>query len=212
MKFNHNHLSWINRHDMAINTDLYELTMMAGFLDKGMVNKRVCFEYFFRELPPDTGFAVFTGLDQVLKYIEDLHFNNSDLEYLRSLHIFTSGFIDWLSGWRCECDLWAVSEGSVVFPNEPLLRIEGPLGQAQLLETFLLNAINYSTLIATKAARICMAAEGDPVIEFGLRRAHGPDGALSGSRAAYIGGCCGTSNCLAGKIYGIPVSGTGIRW
>jgi len=200
--------SRFHQHNMAIHTDLYELTMLAGYLDSGLHRMPVCFEYFFRELPPDTGYAVFCGLDPLIHYFETLRFKSSDIDYLFSLNLFNKNFLKWLSSWRFNCDVWSVEEGSVVFPNEPLIRVEGSLGEAQLVESFLLNAINYPTLVATKASRICMAAGKTPVMEFGLRRAQGPDGALTGARAAFIGGCIGTSNCLAGKRYGIPVRGT----
>ncbi|NLZ43355.1 MAG: nicotinate phosphoribosyltransferase [Clostridia bacterium] len=197
----------MERKDMALLTDFYELTMMYGFWKKGRENRRVCFEYFFRELPPHNGFALFAGLDQVLAFINNFSFTDEDLRYLRQVGL-PDEFLAYLRSFRLEIDLWAVPEGTVVFPYEPLVRVEGPLASAQLLEAFLLNALNYPTLVATKAARICYAAEGDPVLEFGLRRAQGPDGGVTGSRAAYIGGCVGTSNALAGQIYGIPVKGT----
>lgn len=199
---------WVKRENMFLLTDLYELTMMAGYLEEDMNNTHVSFEYFFRNLPKDTGFGIFAGLEQVLSFLDNLYVDQSDIDYLASLDIFPSSFLDWLSTWQCTCDAWSIPEGTLVYPNEPLFRIEGPLGQAQLLETFVLNALNYPTLIATKSARVCLAAEGDPVMEFGLRRAQGPDGGLIGSRSAYIGGCIGTSNCLAGKTYQIPVMGT----
>ncbi|NIA06567.1 MAG: nicotinate phosphoribosyltransferase [Actinobacteria bacterium] len=196
------------RKDLALLVDLYELTMAAGYKAIGRSEQRACFEYFFRELPPDTGFAVSAGLEQLLEFLEQLCFSEEDLEYLESTAIFSRGFLDYLRDFTFSGNVWAVPEGTVVFPGEPLVRVEGPLGQVQLIETFLLNTLNYATLVATKAARICLAAEGDPVMEFGLRRAHGPDGGLSGSRAAYIGGVSSTSNVLAGKEYGIPISGT----
>ncbi|MBN1297354.1 nicotinate phosphoribosyltransferase [bacterium] len=199
---------WLHRRSAALLTDLYELTMMAGYQRENMTAMPVSFEFFFRDLPPDTGFAVFAGLEQLLDYIDNLRFEPSDIAYLRGLDLFPEPFLAWLRTWRCTCDIWAVPEGTLVFPDEPILRVEGPLGEAQLLETFILNALNYPTLIATKAARVCIAADGDPVMEFGLRRAQGPDGGLIGTRAAYIGGCAGTSNCLAGKMFGIPVMGT----
>lgn len=192
----------------ALLTDFYELTMMAGYHHHGMNRQHAVFEYFFRELPHHTGFAVFAGLEDLLQDMESLSFDDSSIDWLGSLGVFEEDFLRWLSDFRFSCDVWAVPEGTVVFPDVPLLRVRGPIGQAQLLETLILNRLNYQTLIATKAARVCFAAEGDPVIDFGLRRAQGPDGGVSGSRAAYIGGCVGTSNVLAGKIYGIPVKGT----
>ncbi|MHB1345117.1 MAG: nicotinate phosphoribosyltransferase [Thermoleophilia bacterium] len=199
---------WARREDLALLTDFYELTMMNGYWRTGRQQLTASFEYFFRELPAHTGFAIAAGLEQLLDLVENLHFTADDLSYLASLGTFDSGFIDYLRTFRPTVSIDAVPEGTVVFPNEPLLRIEGPLAEAQLLETAVLNALNYPTLIATKMARIRLAAEDDRVMEFGLRRAQGPDGGLSGSRAAHIGGADATSNVLAGKLFGIPVSGT----
>jgi nicotinate phosphoribosyltransferase len=199
---------WFRREGLALLTDLYELTMMAGYVRHGLAERRTSFDYFFRALPPHAGFAVAAGLDPLLDYLERLRFEEDDIEYLRSIELFDEEFLRTLRDFRVTLDINAVPEGALVYPNEPILQVEGPLFQAQLVESALLNFMNYQTLIASKAARICLAAEGDPVIEFGLRRAHGPDGAVSGSRAAYIGGCVSTSNVLAGKTYGIPVAGT----
>ncbi|HPK00614.1 MAG TPA: nicotinate phosphoribosyltransferase, partial [Candidatus Hydrogenedentes bacterium] len=199
---------WCQREGMALLTDLYELTMVAGFWKEQRANQRVCFEYFFRRLPPHAGFAVAAGLEPFLQYLENLHFSSDDLAYLRTLNLFDDAFLAYLRDFRPSLTVRAVPEGTLVFPYEPILQVEGSVLEAQFVETALLNTLNYQTLIATKAARICLAAEGEPVMEFGLRRAHGPDGGLSGSRAAYIGGCSSTSNLLAGKVYGIPVSGT----
>ncbi len=199
---------WVHREGLALLTDWYELTMMGGYHSAGKGGERACFEYFFRELPPHNGFAVAAGLEAFLDYYENLKFEDDDIRYLKESGCFRESFLSSLRSFRPSCDIWAVPEGTVVFPLEPMIRVEGPLFEAQLLETFLLNAINYPTLIATKAARICQVAGDDPVSEFGLRRAQGPDGGLSGSRAAYIGGCAGTSNVLAGKLFDIPVKGT----
>lgn len=199
---------WVQRRNMALATDLYQLTMLTGYLKTGAHEKRAAFEYFFRALPPHAGFAVFAGLEPLLSGIQGMRFTGSDLAYLRETLGFDREVISYLKSFRPEVDVWAAPEGTVVFPHEPLVRVEGPLAAAQLVETFLLNALNYPTLIATKAARVCLAAQGDPVMEFGLRRAQGPDGGLSGARAAYIGGCSASSNVLAGKIYGLPVRGT----
>lgn len=199
---------WFRREGMALLTDLYQLTMMAGYWKHGRMGQRTSFDYFFRSLPPHSGFAISAGLEPFLDYLEALRFDETDLDYLASLGRFEAEFLEVLRDFRITLDVSAVSEGSAVFPYEPLLQIEGPIFQTQLVETALLNFLNYQTLIATKAARICQAAEGEPVLEFGLRRAHGPDGGVSGARAAYIGGCVGTSNVLSGKVYGIPVSGT----
>ena len=202
------HPSWTKREGLALLTDLYQLTMMHGHWKEGRAHFDVCFEYFFRALPPHAGFGVMAGLDPLLAYLENLRFLPDDIDYLRSLGMFDEGFFQYLKDFRLTCTVRAVPEGTLVFPHEPLIQIEGNIFETQLIETALLNIMNYQTLIATKAARVCLAAERDPVMEFGLRRAHGPDGGLSGSRAAYIGGCTSISNVLAGKVYGIPVSGT----
>jgi len=199
---------WYRRERLGLFTDFYELTMMAGYLNEGRAGQQVAFDYFFRNLPPHAGFGIAAGLEPFLDYVENLRFTEDDIEYLRSLKIFNEDFFDYLLNFRPSCCVRAIPEGSLVFPHEPVVQVSGSIFEAQLLETALLNMLNYQTLIATKAARICLAANGDPVIEFGLRRAHGPDGGLSGSRAAYIGGCVSSSNVLAGKVYGIPVSGT----
>lgn len=200
--------SWFRREGVALLTDFYQLTMMAGYWKDKRTERQVCFDYFFRTLPPHTGFAVAAGLDSFLDYLEHLRFTEDDLDYLESLHSFDPSFLEYLRTFAPRCTVRAVPEGAVVFPNEPVIQVEGPIIGAQLVETALLNMINHQTLMATKAARVCLAAENDPVLEFGLRRAHGPDGALSASRAAYIGGCSSTSNVLAGKVYGVPVAGT----
>lgn len=199
---------WFRREGLALLTDFYELTMMAGQWSEQRADQRVTFNYFFRSLPPHTGFAVFAGLEPFLDYLTNLQFEEDDIAYLRSLNIFGEGFLGHLKAFRPTCSVQAVPEGTPVYPYEPILQIEGSIFETLIIESALLNILNYQTLIATKAARICLAASGDPVMEFGLRRAHGPDGAVSASRAAHIGGCNTTSNVLAGKIYGIPVSGT----
>jgi nicotinate phosphoribosyltransferase len=199
---------WFRREGLALLTDFYELTMMAGQWREKRAGQRVTFNYFFRSLPPDAGFAVFAGLESFLDYMEHLRFGEDDIEYLDSLGIFAPDFLNHLRDFRPDCTVEAVAEGTLVYPYEPILQIEGTIFEAMLIETALLNLLNFQTLVATKAARICLAANGDPVMEFGLRRAHGPDGGVSGSRAAYIGGCNATSNVLAGKSFGIPVSGT----
>lgn len=200
--------SWFCREGFALLTDFYQLTMMAGYWKDGRTERQVSFDYFFRSLPPHTGFAIAAGLDGFLSYLERLQFTEDDLAYLASLDAFDSAFLEYLRDFKPSCTVRAVPEGTVVFPNEPVIQVEGPMIEAQLVETALLNMVNHQTLIATKAARVCLAAETDPVLEFGLRRAHGPDGGLSASRAAYIGGCASTSNVLAGKVYGVPVAGT----
>ncbi len=199
---------WHRREGLALLTDLYELTMMAGYLYDDRLDQRVSFDYFFRSLPPDSGFALCAGLEDVLDYVENLRFAPDDIEYLRSLNLFQPRFLEHLAQFTPKLTLRAVPEGAPVFPHEPVVQVEGTLFEGQLVETALLNFMNHQTLIATKAARVCLAASGDPVLEFGLRRAPGPDGGLSASRAAHIGGCTLTSNVLAGKIHGIPVGGT----
>jgi nicotinate phosphoribosyltransferase len=199
---------------LALLTDQYELTMAAAYWKNGLAEVEAAFQMFFRRLPFQGGFVVMAGLEPVLELLGRFRFTRSDLDYLATLKdnaghpLFEEAFLRYLEELRFSCDVDAVEEGTVVFPNEPLIRVRGPIVQAQLLESAILNVLNYQSLIATKAARCCLAAKGDPVIEFGLRRAQGPDGAISASRAAYIGGCAGTSNTLAGKVFGIPVMGT----
>ena len=189
-------------------TDLYELTMMAGYYAQGKQSQPAVFEYFFRRLPQHTGFAVFAGLDDLLDDLAEFRFSESDIEYLTSLGTFPEPFLNQIPDFRFEGDLWAPPEGTPVFPYEPIARVHAPLAQAQLLETLLLCRLNYQTLIATKASRVRYAAEEDPVLEFGLRRAQGPDGGMSGTRAAIIGGCDSTSNTQAGKCFGVRAVGT----
>lgn len=195
-------------------TDLYQLTMAYGYWKLNIHEREAVFHQIFRKQPFKGDYSVACGLATVIEFLQNWHFADDDLRYLQGLNaqngqpLFTSEFLDYLRQLRFTCDVDAVSEGTVVFPHEPLLRIKGPLLQCQLIESTLLNILNFQTLIATKASRVCEAAQGDAVLEFGLRRAQGPDGALSASRAAYIGGCAATSNVLAGKKYGIPVSGT----
>ncbi|GAB6089605.1 nicotinate phosphoribosyltransferase [Spirochaeta dissipatitropha] len=188
-------------------TDFYELTMMQGYLQQDH-NPEVVFEYFFRRAPFDSGYAVFAGLEPLLRSIERLSFSNDDIQYLNSLKMFSDDFLSYLSNYRFSGSIYAAREGSIVFPREPIIRVHAKLAEAQLLEGLILNTINFQTLIATKAARITHASRNGSILEFGLRRAQGPDGALSASRAAFIGGARATSNTLAGKLYGIPVRGT----
>jgi nicotinate phosphoribosyltransferase len=193
---------------MALLTDLYQLTMVGGYVEEGKKDQWANFDYFFRKVPDDGGFCVVAGLEDLVQLLRDLHFTQEDLTYLDGLGIFSQEVLRYLEGFRFSGDLWAVPEGTVVFPHEPLIRVRAPLPEAQLIETALLNVMNFQTLIATKAARVCWAANGAPVVDFGLRRAHGPNGGLMASRAAFIGGAEGTSNVLAGRMYGIPVRGT----
>ena len=189
-------------------TDLYELTMLAGYYAMGKQDQPAVFEYFFRKLPQHTGFAVFAGLDGLLSDLSDFRFTDSDLEYLNSLGLFPSNFKDQIRDFRFLGELWAPPEGTPVFPYEPIVRVHAPLAQAQSIETLLLCRLNYQTLIATKASRVKYAAEDDSVMEFGLRRAQGPDGGMSGTRAAMIGGCDSTSNTQAGKCFSVQAVGT----
>ena len=189
-------------------TDLYQLTMMHGYLMNGSQNKEAVFDVFFRTLPFKGGYALAAGLEQVVEYIENLSFGSDDLAYLRSLNLFNKEFIQELENFRFTGDIDAIPEGTPVFPYEPLLRIKGRIFETQLLETAILNLVNFETLIATKASRVVAAADGGPVMEFGLRRAQGPDAGVLGARAAFIGGCKSTSNVQAGMKHGIPVSGT----
>ena len=199
---------------LALLTDLYELTMAYGYWKSGMAEREAVFNLYFRKHPFQGGFTVAAGLAPLVDFVRGFQFDDSDLEYLRSLHgadgaaLFEIGFLDALERMEFRCDIDAVPEGTVVFPQEPLVRVRGPLLQCQILETALLNIVNFQSLIATKAARVCQAAHGEAVLEFGLRRAQGVDGGLSASRAAYVGGCAATSNVLAGKLFGIPVKGT----
>lgn len=204
----------IYKPSLALLTDLYQLTMSYAYWQKGLDKREAVFHLFFRRPPFKGGFTVAAGLEWVVQFLENFQFDESDLQYLAQLKspdgspLFAPQFFQYLRDLRFSCDIDAVPEGTVVFPYEPLIRVQGPLIQCQILESILLNLVNFSTLIATKAARMCIAAQGDSVLEFGLRRAQGIDGALSASRAAYIGGCDSTSNVLAGKLFGIPVKGT----
>ncbi len=199
---------------LALFTDLYQLTMAYGYWKTGVAETRASFSLFFRKAPFQSGYTIAAGLGPAVEYLSGLKFHDDDLEYLATLtgnddeRLFEDEFLEYLRRFEWTCDVDAIPEGRVVFPNEPLLRVTGPIAQAQLVETPLLNLVNFQTLIATKAARVCWAAGDEPVIEFGLRRAQGPDGGLSVARAAYVGGCVGTSNLLAGKTYGVPVRGT----
>jgi nicotinate phosphoribosyltransferase len=200
--------------NLTLLTDLYELTMACAHWKAGTGQQESVFHLFFRRNPFKGGFSIACGLASAVDYLRDFRFEEDDLAYLASLMgndgnvLFERGFIDALRTLPFTCDIDAIPEGTVVFPHEPLVRVRGPMIQAQLLETTLLNLVNFQTLIATKAARVCLAAETDAVLEFGLRRAQGIDGGITASRAAYVGGCAATSNVLAGKLYGIPVKGT----
>lgn len=190
-------------------TDFYQLTMMSGYLEAGKDKQNSVFELFFRKIPQQGAFCLLSGLEPALEYLENLQFSDEELGYLASLKMFNQAFLDQLKSFRFRGTVWAIPEGTVVMPHQPLMRIEASLPEAQLIESALLNMINFNTLIATKAARVVSAAGSESqVLEFGLRRAQGPDGAMSASRAAFVGGCVATSNSLAGMRYGIPVRGT----
>lgn len=193
--------------NLTLLTDFYELTMMQGYF-KNKSNETVIFDAFYRSNPSGNGYAICAGLDQMIDYIKNLHFSEDDIEYLRSQKIFDEDFLDYLSKFRFTGDIYAIPEGTVVFPMEPLVKVIAPIMEAQLVETAILTLINHQSLIATKAARVVYAAKGDGVMEFGLRRAQGPDAGTLGARAAVIGGCIGTSNVLAAKLYGVPALGT----
>ncbi|SCI75512.1 nicotinate phosphoribosyltransferase [uncultured Roseburia sp.] len=193
--------------NLTLLTDLYEITMMQGYFETGNQDI-VVFDTFYRETPSGGGYAVAAGLEQVIDYVKTLQFTPDDIRYLRSLNIFQEEFLKYLSNFRFSGSIYAVPEGTVIFPREPIVKIVAPIMEAQLLETAVLNIINHQSLIATKASRVCYAAQNDGVMEFGLRRAQGPDSGIYGARAAVIGGCCGTSNVLAGQLFDIPVKGT----
>lgn len=199
---------------LTLLTDYYQFTMAYAYWKAGKAEEEAIFNLFFRKNPFQSGFTIAAGLDYIIDYCRNMTFGENDLAFLAEMKdekgekVFESGFIDYLKNMTFSCDIDAVEEGEVVFPNMPMVRVKGPLIQCQLLETPLLNIINFQTLIATKAARMVLAANGDPVMEFGLRRAQGIDGALAASRASYIGGCSSTSNVMAAKLFGIPVSGT----
>lgn len=188
--------------------DFYELTMANGYLKHGYKDEIACFDLYFRKVPDDGGFAITAGLKQVIDYLKELNFSNNDIEYLRSKGIFSEEFLDYLSNFKFECDVWAIQEGTPVFPGEPLIKVIGPVIQAQFIETMLLLNINHQSLIATKSNRIVRAAAGRPVMEFGSRRAQGIYGAICGARAAYISGCIGTACTISDVEDGIPALGT----
>ena len=192
---------------LTLLTDLYELTMMQGYFNEKS-NDTVIFDAFYRKNPSGSGYAITAGLEQVIDYVKNLSFSYDDIDYLRGLGIFSDEFLEYLAGFHFTGDIYAIPEGSVVFPQEPLVKVIAPVMEAQLVETAILNIINHQSLIATKASRICFAAQGDDVMEFGLRRAQGPDAGTLGARAAVIGGCIGTSNVLCGQVFDIPILGT----
>lgn len=188
--------------------DYYELTMGNGYFDHNMGDKITYFDVFYRQNPDMGGFSICAGLEQVVEYIQNLHFEPEDIEYLRGRNMFSEEFLDYLKNFKFEGDIWAIPEGTPVFPREPILTVRAPAIQAQLIETYVLLELNHQSLIATKANRICRAAEGRTVLEFGSRRAQGIDGAVTGARAAYIGGCAGTACAVSDTRYGVPAGGT----
>lgn len=196
------------QYNLTMLMDFYELTMSNGYFKSGFADKIAYFDMFFRKIPDDGGFAVMAGLEQVIDYLKELKFEDDDISYLKSKNIFSSEFIDYLHDFKFSCDVWAVPEGTPIFPGEPIVTVRGPVIQAQLLETMILLTVNHQSLIATKANRIVRAAQGRPIMEFGSRRAQGSDGAILGARAAYIGGCAGTACAIADRDYGIPALGT----
>lgn len=196
------------KENLTLLTDLYELTMMQAYFKNKNKNETVIFDAFYRENPFGSGYAICCGIEQVVEYIKNLHFDKGDIDYLKGLGLFDEDFIKYLENFKFSGDIYAIPDGTVIFPREPMLKIIAPIMEAQLIETAVLNIVNHQSLIATKASRVCYAAQGDGVMEFGLRRAQGPDAGTYGARAAVIGGCVATSNVLAGKLFNIPVKGT----
>uniref|UniRef100_UPI003FEEE893 nicotinate phosphoribosyltransferase n=1 Tax=Candidatus Limivicinus sp. TaxID=3030905 RepID=UPI003FEEE893 len=188
--------------------DFYELTMGNGYFADGMQDRICYFDIFYRDVPDSGGYAVAAGLEQIVDYVEKLHFDEEDIAYLRSRGIFSEGFLDYLRDFKFTGDIWAIPEGTPIFPMEPVITVRAPAIQAQLLETYLLLEFNHQSLIATKARRVCRAAQGRAVLEFGSRRAQGIMGAVTGARAAFIGGCAGTACTVSDQVYGVPAAGT----
>lgn len=198
----------MRKENMAMLCDFYEFTMSNGYFKNGFYKRTVYFDVFFRKVPDNGGFAIAAGLEQVIEYIKELHFDEEDIAYLRSKGIFDEGFLAYLRDFKFSGDIYAVPEGTPVFPNEPIMTVKAPAIEAQLIETFVLLTLNHQTLIATKANRIVRAAQGRAVLEFGSRRAQGASGAIMGARAAYIGGCKGTACTITDELYGVPAGGT----
>ena len=194
--------------NLTLLVDFYELTMANGFFKEGMTDKTVIFDMFFREVPDNGEYTIVAGLEQLIEYMENLHFSEEDIEFLRGKNIFDEEFLDYLYNFEFQCDVWAMPEGTLAFPGEPLVTVKGPAIQAQMLETMVLLTLNHQSMIATKASRIVKQAKGRPVVEFGSRRAQGYSAANLGARAAYIGGCAGTANTLSDKMFGVPALGT----
>ena len=194
--------------NLTMLTDLYQLTMMNGYFKSNIHEDILVFDMFFRKNPSSGGYTIIAGIEQVIDYIENLKFSEEDIDYLRSLNLFGEDFLSYLINFKFTGEIYAVREGTIMFPNEPIVRVKAPAVEAQLIETAILNMVNFQSLIATKASRVCYSANGDPVMEFGLRRAQGPDAGLYGARAAVIGGCVGTSNVLTGQEFELPILGT----
>lgn len=198
----------LKEENLTLLCDFYEFAMANGYFEAGIGDKIVYFDMFYRTVPDNASYSIAAGLEQVIDYIENLHFSDEDIDFLRTKEIFHEEFLEYLRNFKFECDVWAIREGTVVFPQEPLVIVKGPIMQAQMLETMILLTINHQSMVATKANRIVTAAKGRPVVEFGSRRAQGYTGANLGARASYIGGCAGTANTLAEKLYGVPAVGT----
>lgn len=198
----------MNNRNLTMLVDFYEITMANGFFENGRGDQIVYFDMFFRKVPDNAGYAIMAGLQQVIEYIQSLKFTADDIEYLREKNMFSNEFLEYLSNFSFECDMWAVPEGTPIFPNEPIITVRGPAIQAQFIETMILLTINHQSLIATKANRIVAAAQGRPVMEFGSRRAQGYDGAIYGARAAYIAGCSGTACTISDRDFGVKALGT----
>ena len=194
----------MRRDNLTMLSDFYQLTMANGYFEHGYADKIVYFDLFFRKIPECGGFAIMAGLEQVIDYLKNLKFTDDDIEFLRAKKCFSEGFLEYLRNFKFACDVWAIPEGTPIFPMEPLITVRGPALQAQYIETMLLLCINHQSLIATKANRIVRAAAGRPVMEFGSRRAQGADGAIYGARAAYIGGCIGTACTIVDREEGNP--------
>ena len=203
-----NKMDWIDKRNLTMLADFYEFTMANGYLENNMEDQIGYFDMIFSSSPDEARFAIMAGVDQLIEYLRNLKFTNEDIEYFKSKKIFGEKFLDYLRDFQFTCDVWAIPEGTPIFPQEPLVIVRGPVVQAQLVETMVLLTINHQSLIATKANRITRAAAGRAVIEFGSRRAQGYEGAILGARAAYIGGCVGTANTIVDRDFDVPAMGT----
>jgi nicotinate phosphoribosyltransferase len=198
----------LDNYNLTMLTDFYELSMANGYFQAGMKDREAVFDMFFRTVPDDGGFAIMAGVEQLIAYMKNLRFTEEDIDYLRSKNTFSEEFLDYLKDFHFTCDVWAVPEGTPIFPHEPIVTVKGPIVQAQFVETFILLTINHQTLIATKANRIVRAAQGRPVMEFGTRRAQGSAAAIDGARASYLAGCVGSACTIADRDYNVPALGT----